>query len=405
MGETNLKEALKEKVKLNIGIIGCGNAGNQLVEAAYAAGYENVFCINSSEKDMDDSIVNQKINCFLVGNAGQGAGMKRDVAKDLFKVNYEQLFSNSRFKTICEESDIIFVGTSCSGGTGSGVSPIITKGIKQLFPGKIVIFYGILPRLSASDVELSNSSSCVSEIEDLNKKGMQIPYMLADLEFYHDTSNEVAYPQIIKKMVSDINVIAGKYLNYSKYRMIDENDTRVIISAAGYMSIYRVDGITQQMIDRESVQSMIIKQIKRSPAVDIARDGLVEQMAVISNFPEDMVDASKSGDYSEITNYIGRPLSIFENYAIVPGGTGQLIAIFSGQSYPVGHMNQISDIITEGMTSRQKKLENRKSYDSSMSGVHKFLQNSGSIGADLLGKTQNAGEEEKTGILKNLFDD
>lgn len=399
----NIIDALKEKVKLKVAVIGTGNAGSQFVDQAYKSGFDKVYCINSSSRDMDNDVLNAKIPCFLVGSDGRGAGMHREAAKDLFKVNYRQLFDNMQFKQYCEESDVIVVGTSCSGGTGSGVSPIIVKALKQMYPSKIVMFYGILPRLTASDVELSNATACVSEIEDLNKNGLGIPYMLADLNYYEGVSNEVAFVKVVEKMVSDIKVIAGDYLNYSKYRMIDENDMKVIISPSGYLSIYKLDNITQQMLDKETMQSMLIKQIKHSPAVDIARDGLVDQMAFIYNVPEDMGDSAKSGDYTEINAYVGRPLGIFENYAIVRGGTAQVILVISGQSYPISKMTTINEIIKAGAETRRQKMEARKTADASMNSTYKFLQDSSVSNVDLTGKVKSVDEQTKNDVLDNLF--
>lgn len=399
----NIINALKEKVKIKIFLVACGNAGSQFADLAYKSGFDKVYCINSSSRDMDNDVLNAKIPCFLVGSDGRGAGMHREAAKDLFKMNYRQLFDNMQFKQYCEDSDVIVIGTSCSGGTGSGVSPIIVKALKQMYPNKIVMFYGILPRLTASDVELSNATACVSEIEDLNKSGLGIPYMLADLNYYEGISNEVAFAKVVEKMVSDIKVIAGDYLNYSKYRMIDENDMKVIISPSGYLSIYKLDNITQQMVDKETMQSMLIKQIKHSPAVDIARDGLVDQMAFIYNVPEDMGDSAKSGDYTEINNYVGRPLGIFENYAIVRGGTAQVILMISGQSYPVSKMTTINEIIKAGAETRRQKMEARKTADSSMNSTYKFLQDSSVSNVDLTGKTKGIDEQTKNDVLDNLF--
>ena len=401
--DNNIVDALKEKVKLKVFCCGTGNAGSQFVDAAFKAGFKDAFCINSSSRDMDNDVLNANIPCFLVGSDGRGAGMNRNAAKELFKMNYRHLFENQKFVQYCEESDVIVVGTSCSGGTGSGVSPIVVKAIKQMYPNKIVMFYGILPRLTGSDVELSNAMACVAEIEELNKGGLGIPYMLADLNYYEGISNEVAFVKVVEKMVTDIKVIAGDYLNYSKYRMIDENDMKVIISPAGYMSIYKIDNITQQMVDKESIQSMLIKQIKHSPAVEIARDGLVDQMAFIYSVPEDMGDSAKSGDYVEINNYVGRPLGIFENYAIVRGGTAQVILIVSGQSYPVGKMTTINEIIRSGAEARRQKIEARKTADSSLNSTYKFLQDSSVSNVDLTGKSKSVDESDKNDILNNLF--
>ena len=399
----NIIDALKEKVKLKCTVCGVGNAGSQFVDAAYKAGFRNVFCINSSSKDMDNDVLNANIPCFLVGSDGRGAGMNRNAAKELFKMNYRHLFENQKFVQYCEESDVIVIGTSCSGGTGSGISPIVVKAVKQMYPNKIVMFYGILPRLTSSDVELSNAMECVAEIEELNKSGLGIPYMLADLNYYEGISNEVAFVKVVEKMATDIKVIAGDYLNYSKYRMIDENDMKVIISPSGYLSIYKIDNITQQMVDKESIQSMLIKQIKNSPAVEIARDGLVDQMAFIYSVPEDMGDSAKSGDYAEINNYVGRPLGIFENYAIVRGGTAQVILIVSGQSYPVGKMTTINEIIRSGAEARRQKIEARKTADSSFNSTYKFLQDSSVSNVDLTGKSKSVDEADKNNILNNLF--
>ena len=401
--DNNIIDALKEKVKLKCTVCGVGNAGSQFVDAAYKAGFRNVFCINSSSKDMDNDVLNANISCFLVGSDGRGAGMNRNAAKELFKMNYRHLFENQKFVQYCEESDVIVIGTSCSGGTGSGISPIVVKAVKQMYPNKIVMFYGILPRLTSSDVELSNAMECVAEIEELNKSGLGIPYMLADLNYYEGISNEVAFVKVVEKMATDIKVIAGDYLNYSKYRMIDENDMKVIISPSGYLSIYKIDNITQQMVDKESIQSMLIKQIKNSPAVEIARDGLVDQMAFIYSVPEDMGDSAKSGDYAEINNYVGRPLGIFENYAIVRGGTAQVILIVSGQSYPVGKMTTINEIIRSGAEARRQKIEARKTADSSFNSTYKFLQDSSVSNVDLTGKSKSVDEADKNNILNNLF--
>lgn len=401
--DNNIVDALKEKVKLKCTVCGVGNAGSQFVDAAYKAGFRNVFCINSSSKDMDNDVLNANIPCFLVGSDGRGAGMNRNAAKELFKMNYRHLFENQKFVQYCEESDVIVIGTSCSGGTGSGISPIVVKAVKQMYPNKIVMFYGILPRLTSSDVELSNAMECVAEIEELNKSGLGIPYMLADLNYYEGISNEVAFVKVVEKMATDIKVIAGDYLNYSKYRMIDENDMKVIISPSGYLSIYKIDNITQQMVDKESIQSMLIKQIKHSPAVEIARDGLVDQMAFIYSVPEDMGDSAKSGDYAEINNYVGRPLGIFENYAIVRGGTAQVILIVSGQSYPVGKMTTINEIIRSGAEARRQKIEARKTADSSLNSTYKFLQDSSVSNVDLTGKSKSVDEADKNDILNNLF--
>ena len=103
MSENQIVDTLRDKVKLKAMICGVGNAGNQLVECAYKNGFENVFAVNSSSRDMDNDVLNANINCFLIGNNARGAGMNRNAAKELFKMNFRQLFDNMKFKQMCDD--------------------------------------------------------------------------------------------------------------------------------------------------------------------------------------------------------------------------------------------------------------------------------------------------------------
>ena len=140
--------------------------------------------------------------------------------------------------------------------------------------------------------------------------------------------------------------------------MIDENDMRTVIAEPGYLSIYNLNKVSQTQLDKESMQQMMIKKIKNSPATEIMRDGIVHQMAAIINMPGDMTDSSKASDYEELIGYIGRPLTIFENYAITQGATGQMVIILSGQTTPYTRISKMSEIVAEynEKANKQKKL-------------------------------------------------
>ena len=252
---------------------------------------------------------------------------------------------------MCERSDVIIVASSTGGGTGSGVSPLLIKLLKATYPGKIVMYCGILPRAAEVKAQV-NSINCLTEIS-----GLSVPYFLADLDYYEGVSNDTAYNEIQTYIIDCINTIRGKYLNKSSYGMIDENDMRAVISEPGYLSVYNLNKVSQSQLDKESMQQLMIKKIKHSPAVEIMRDGVVRQMAAIVNMPNDMSDSSKSSDYEELIKYIGRPLSIFENYAIVQEATGQMVIILSGQSIPYNRMSRMKEIVAQYNEKRSKEKQ------------------------------------------------
>lgn len=388
------KDFLEDQVKLKVSIIGAGNAGNQIIGRGHKEGY-TVFAINSSVKDLSDEILGESIPSFIIGDEARGAGKNRLKGKELFKINGKKLFNSPVFTNIVEESDIIFVTAGTGGGTGSAVSPEICQLLSMIYPNKIVIFYGILPKLSDSIMSQNNMIQCLNEIGKA-----KIPYMLADLAHYENVPNDIAYADIAKHMIDSIGVIAGKFLRQSSYGMIDENDMRVISSEPGYMAAYILNDITPTKIDQKSIQSYMIDRIKNSPAVSIQRDGIVKQLGVIVNCPEELMEASKTGNYSELTNYVGVPLSIFENYSVNNGTLGQFIVLMSGMNLPYSRILQSKKIIDEHeeKLKRVKEIDltedvNRLSFLNQHSNMDKLKNNS----------KITTNDKDKEDILGNFF--
>ena len=385
-----VNEMLENRAALQISLIGVGNAGNQLLNEAIKHDID-VFAINSSYADLNNSVVDKNIKSFIIGKEARGAGKNRKVALSFMKDNGLELMTDVPvFTEMCARSDVIIVAGSTAGGTGSGVCPSLVALLKQQYPGKIIIYCGILPRLTDSVKAQENSIGCLSEICDLN-----VPYMLADLDYYQGIPNDTAYRDIQLYIIDCINSIRGKYLNKSSYGMIDENDMRTVIAEPGYMAVYNLNKVSQSQLDKESMQQMMIKKIKQSPAAEIMRDGIVHQMAAIINMPEDMSDSSKASDYEELVGYIGRPLAIFENYAITQGATGQMVIILSGQTTPYNRIAKMNEIVTEyaEKANKQKKfnLNDLRSTDVTEE-IPEFLRGSGKTDA-----------EEKKNQLANFF--
>ena len=65
-----LKSQLEKDVRLNVFVIGVGNAGNQTIVFGQKEGM-NVFAVNSSIKDLSDQIVDAQIPDALVSSFGR----------------------------------------------------------------------------------------------------------------------------------------------------------------------------------------------------------------------------------------------------------------------------------------------------------------------------------------------
>ncbi len=389
-----LNENLEQRVKLKIMVTGIGNAGSQVAAKARRLGY-NAFVINSSYKDLRDEVLSDSIPSFIIGNEARGAGKARGLAKKLFKETGRDLFSpESIFKKMVEESDVVFVIGSTAGGTGSGVAPTLIELLKQMYSNKIIIYYGILPKDSDSPTAQANCLNCVQEIRDLN-----IPFMLADLAYYEGVSNDIAYEQIGIHMTETINVVSGMYLNYSSNGMIDENDMRVIISEPGYMAAYMLNKVTPEMIEKESIQSQLVKLIKKSPAADINKDKKVNQLGVIVNAPEEVVESSKTGNYDELNEYVGIPYGVFENYSTSNTSSGQFIVLYSGMNVSMARLERSKAKIEA--KKKQDEILAKKAQINLTDGIDS--QTYGRSDFDFLSRKTDEDESKKESVLDSFF--
>ena len=389
-----LKTQLERDVRLNVFVIGVGNAGNQTIAYGHQEGM-NVFAVNSSMRDLSDAIMSEAIPSFIVGKEARGSGKNIEKGKALFKENGKDLFSVPEFMTACQAADIIVVVSATGGGTGPSVSPEICRILKRMFDKKIIMYHGITPKNSDSNIAFSNTTYCLNEIKQL-----EIPYMLTDLEAFKEDPNDVAFIKADKHAIQCIKCVSGIYLRMSSSQMIDENDLKSIISEPGYLGAYVVDGITSSDLEKRTVQSILIDEIKNGPAVMIQKDGISMQMGVITNFPDDMNEVTRTGDYTEIFDFIGhRPKNgIYENTGVTDGTNGQFIVILSGMTYPINRLNQYVNAIKEqnDFLNKAKIIDTTKDAEL----VQQMVSNS----QDKLSSDTKADQSKIDSVLGEFFD-
>lgn len=345
------KNNLQEDVRLKILVVGVGNAGNQVAVRAHKANLD-VFAINSSIRDLSDQIVDEDIPCFIIGKEARGAGKNIEKGIELFKSNGKELFQTPKFIDKVQAADIVFVVGATGGGTGAAACPEICTLLKKIYGDKkIVIFYGITPKNCDSTEALKNTLITLDKIKSLN-----IPYLLDDLHVYEDEANDKAFAKTDDHVVESIRAIAGHFLNISNSQMIDENDMKILAGEPGYIAVYMLNNVTNAMLDKKSMQAMLIDRIKESPAMMIQKDGIVRHMGVIINCPSDMTEATKTGNYSELTSFIGgRPSGgVFENYSVNNGTSGQFIVILSGMTFPQNRISQYIEIVKKDAENAQR---------------------------------------------------
>ena len=172
---------------LNIGVIGIGNCGNQIALLAHKEADCEVYAINSSENDL--ATLPDDIPKRLVGDS-EGTGKNRADAKKFLKKAAMELVTDETFKNFIFTKDVIMIASSTGGGTGSGMSPVLSSIIRSTFKNpdgtnKIVILVGVLPKLSEGYSTQVNSLAYAHEVFDVLKDAT---YMFYDNNKYNKDS-------------------------------------------------------------------------------------------------------------------------------------------------------------------------------------------------------------------------
>lgn len=107
----------------NIVVVGCGGAGNNMVNKLYNMGVESAetIAVNTDEKHLDKINANKKI---LIGSDitdGYGTGGDTEIGKEA-AVN-----AKSTLGEAIGNADLVFVIAGLGGGTGTSVAPIVSS--------------------------------------------------------------------------------------------------------------------------------------------------------------------------------------------------------------------------------------------------------------------------------------
>ena len=293
---------------LSVGIIGIGNAGSQVAELATKNQIDAVV-INSSENDL--STISNNIIKFPLGDL-RGAGKNRTEAKKFLKDAIKKILNEENFIEFMDDKDVIFVISSTGGGTGSGISPILTQILKKSFPESYIIMIGILPTI---DEAYSTQINTIDYLQELYKKVDDPTYMLYDNDKFKGMPSHIMMTEVNRRIVDDIIILRGTYNYTTKYSSIDEKDMSMILSTTGRIVVASYLNIKEKNIDSVSIDKQIEYLLKDGAHAELQLDRVIKRSGVIANISESM---AKSFDdhLTELQEFIGAPVEEFSHVSI-----------------------------------------------------------------------------------------
>lgn len=334
----------------NIGIIGVGNAGGQ--NAALAAEKLGVeaLALNSSQKDLDT--LGDNVKKILIGDS-KGAGKNRDEAKLFIKDSIKNIVKSEDVQKFFRGSgsgdgkDFVFVISSTGGGTGSGAAPLLTEILKTIYTDVHFILVGILPTINEA---MSAQVNTLEYFKELYETTTGIPYMIYDNEKMSDKAVNVMMEGINAAIVDDINVLRGSHQISTKYSAIDEKDMTAILTTAGRIIIAGAKNIKEKMLDKTTIDDLIIEDFKSNAHAETNRDKIVHRLGVISVLDERCAEKF-DGQVTGVQEFVGTPVETFQHFAIKDSQTSGLpndvIVVASGLSRLDDRIDRIKERIAE----------------------------------------------------------
>lgn len=326
---------------LKISVLGIGNAGNQIANLAIREGID-AFCVNTSEKDLE--AIARDIPVYLLGNS-EGAGKDRTVAKTFVKQNYRDLLRHDNFNQFIATQDIVFVVASTGGGTGSGVSIILTDILSRVYPNKLFINIGILPTLSDSIGSQRNTLEFLKEL-----KGMEMGYMLYDNNKYKSLTPAEYMEKVNREIIDTLLYIRGDYCYRTQYGMIDDADMYKLLTVSGMINVTSFENFFEKDMENDvTLDTYIIKNMKTNATCQIDKDRIIKRMGIIANLSNDLTRYYDPG-MEKFKSIIGEPVEVFEHYYISENSAevpNKFAVILAGLSIPDDRIQVIIQRIVE----------------------------------------------------------
>jgi cell division protein FtsZ len=140
-------------------VIGCGGAGNNLVDHFHRLNVEGVTTIgiNTDEKHLAEIESDKKVLIGKTITRGRGAQGQKEIGRESAEL------AKNYLKDIVRDSDIVFLVAGLGGGTGLGTTPVVARIAKE--QGAVVIGIGIMPFIA----EVERRKKAAKGFEELKR--------------------------------------------------------------------------------------------------------------------------------------------------------------------------------------------------------------------------------------------
>ena len=199
----------------------------------------------------------------------------------------------------------VVIASTASGGTGSGMTPIMTDILSRRFADKHFVIIEVYPPIMESIGAQQNGLDYLKEIRSFLPNAV---YMQYDNNRRANLTTPEMLQSVNEEIVDHLLVFRGDYLYPTPFNSIDEKDMMRFISTPGRMAVYVLDDIKEKDFDDRSLEDALLDIIKNgSTNVELDRDKIVKRLGVISNL-NPTLNKIFNVNMTKIKEFIGKNL-------------------------------------------------------------------------------------------------
>lgn len=289
-------------------VIGIGNAGGNVAKLVHEEAKFPAIAINTSNQDLKS--VGDSIPVILFGD-GKGIGKNRDDSKAELKKAIQAIVASDKMQAVLNDAELIFVVSSCGGGTGSGSALILATILSFSYPDANIIIVGIAPQLGEG---FDSQANFTEYYKDLKKKAGEITYMMYDNEQYTNLPHKQMIDVVNHQICQHIRVLSGYYNNQTDLDSIDDRDLETILSYPGRLVVASAQEIKERDVETsDNIEEMIIDNLKASAIAEPQKDRRVEAFGVIADISDKI---PFNPQVPLVRQYIGEPINTFKHISI-----------------------------------------------------------------------------------------
>lgn len=367
-----------ETTGLRFGFIGVGQCGGNIANEFAKLGYKAV-AINTSSTDLIKLEAIQKTNKLLINVGLQGAGKNPELGRQALEEHVMEVMNLIELVFPSNEVDTLFVCAGLGGGTGSGISPLLSQILIE--QGYSVCSILTLPSDSESSKTKIASLSAFEEISQI--EGIGSCFVIDNAKastILKDVGLRTKYNKInehISVKLDDVNKLTVVPTDIA----FDMRDFETLLSSRGSALITSVAiGDIDEIKESQTLAQYVDRALEFSIFADVTMEQ-VKGCAFLFEMPEGGGQLLTEDAIAKMQQRVGNPFEVF--YGIFESKNRKreikLTIVLTGLPFPFERLQGMQQELENSADKLQQIFETSKTQKyvgNSKSLLNQFVTNS-----------------------------